>query len=116
LGYRPTKVSRSAAIPFAPVDERYVKGKVRAGFYASETELVKDAVRHMREEEERHKRFLAAVRMGDEQIARGETVAYTKDLLEHMTKNAMARAQKGDTPNPDVTPSVPRRPFQASGV
>ena len=61
-------------VRFSEVDENYIKNKVLSGFYASENEVVRDAVRRMREEEERIARFQAAVRIGDEQIERGETV------------------------------------------
>ena len=53
-------------LKFAPVDEKFIKEKIDSGFYSSETELVKDAVRHMREEEAKFNRFEAAVRIGDE--------------------------------------------------
>lgn len=88
---------------FAPIDQRYIKEKVESGFYSSETELVKDAVRHMREEEEKLKHFQDAVQIGDAQIAQGKTVPYNKDMIEKATKNAIKRAQNGEKPNPDVT-------------
>ena len=90
-------------LKFAPIDEKYIKEKVNLGFYSSETELVKDAVRHMREEDERIKRFQAAVRIGDQQIDNGETVPYSKSLMEKATKSVTKRARKGEKPNPDVT-------------
>lgn len=90
-------------LKFASVDEKYIKEKIKSGFYSNETELVKDAVRHMREEDEKIKRFQAAVRIGDEQIDNGETVPYSKDLMEKATKSAIKRARKGEKPNPDVT-------------
>ena len=91
-------------LKFAPVDEKFIKEKVNLGFYSVETELVKDAVRRMREEEERIKRFQAAIRIGDEQIANGETIPYSKDLMDKATKSASNRAQNGEKPNPDVIP------------
>ena len=69
-------------VRFSDVDEHYIKGKVESGFYTSENEVVRDAVRRMREEEERIARFQASVRIGDEQIERGETVPYSKELME----------------------------------
>lgn len=87
------------------VDETYIKGKVESGFYTSENEAVRDAVRRMREEEERIARFQAAVRIGDEQIARGETVPYSQELMEQMRQRAVERAAQGaKIDNPDVLP------------
>lgn len=87
------------------VDENYIKGKVERGFYTSENEAVRDAVRRMREEEERIARFQAAVRIGDEQIERGETVPYSQELMEQIGQRAVERAQQGKKiDNPDVLP------------
>ena len=92
-------------VRFSDVDENYIKGKVERGFYTSENEVVRDAVRRMREEEERIARFQAAVRIGDEQIERGETVPYSKELMEQIGQRAVQRAQLGTKiDNPDVLP------------
>ena len=53
-------------VRFSEVDEHYIKSKVESGLYTSENEVVRDAVRRMREEDERIARFQAAVRLGDE--------------------------------------------------
>ncbi len=36
-------------VNFPPVDEAYIKAKVADGFYSNATELVRDAVRRLRE-------------------------------------------------------------------
>jgi antitoxin ParD1/3/4 len=60
----------------------------------------------MREEEERIARFQAAVRIGDEQIERGDTVPYSKELMEQISQRAVQRAKQGKPiDNPDVLPS-----------
>jgi antitoxin ParD1/3/4 len=93
-------------VRLSEVDENYIKGKVESGFYTSENEVVRDAVRRMREEEERIARFQAAVRIGDEQIERGDTVPYSKELMEHISQRAVQRAKQGKPiDNPDVLPS-----------
>ena len=85
-------------VRFPEVDAQYIKGKVESGFYTSENEAIRDAVRRMREEEERIARFQAAVRIGDEQIERGETVPYSKELMEEIGQRAVQRATQGSTP------------------
>lgn len=93
-------------VRLSEVDENYIKGKVESGFYTSENEVVRDAVRRMREEEERIARFQAAVRIGDEQIERGDTVPYSKELMEQISQRAVQRAKQGQPiDNPDVLPS-----------
>lgn len=92
-------------VRFSEVDEHYIKGKVESGVYTSENEVVRDAVRRMREEDERIARFQAAVRLGDEQIARGETVPYSKELMEQIGQRAVQHAKQGHKiDNPDVLP------------
>ena len=87
------------------VDENYIKGKVESGFYTSENEVVRDAVRRMREEEERIAGFQAAVRLGDEQIERGETVPDSQELMAQISQRAVQRAKQGKkVDNPDVLP------------
>ena len=92
-------------VRFPEVDENYIKGKVTSGFYTSENEVVRDAVRRMREEEQRMARLQAAVRIGDEQIAHGDTVPYSKELLDHIGQRAVQRAKQGKKiDNPDAIP------------
>ena len=50
-------------------------------------------------------RFQAAVRIGDEQLERGETVPYSKELMEQIGQCAMQSAKQGKkTDNPEVIP------------
>ena len=92
-------------LKFAHIDEKFIKEKVESGFYSNETELVKDAVRHMREEEEKFQRFQAAVRIGDEQIASGKTAPYSQELMKKIEQRAVSKAQQGKkVKNSDVLP------------
>jgi hypothetical protein len=44
-----------------------------------------------------------AVRVGDDQLDRGEGADYTPELLEKITEMALANANHGKKINPDVT-------------
>ena len=48
-------------IIFPPVDDGYIKTKVESGYYSNATEMVRDAVRRMREQDDQHARLLAAL-------------------------------------------------------
>jgi antitoxin ParD1/3/4 len=91
-------------INFPAVDEAYIKQKVEAGFYSNATELVRDAVRRMREAEEQRQALQAAVQIGEEQIARGEYRAYTPELFAEIKRNARDKVKRGQKPNADVLP------------
>lgn len=83
-------------VRFADVDEIFIKTEVQSGFYSNETELVRDAVRRMREEKERARRFQDAVARGIQAVERGETVALTPDLLQEIKQDAIHKARNGE--------------------
>ena len=91
-------------INFPPVDEQYIKGKIDAGFYSNATELVRDAVRRLREADEKRQDLLAAVQLGEEQIAQGHYKHYTPELFETIKQNSIEKAQRNQPLNPDVLP------------
>jgi putative addiction module CopG family antidote len=92
-------------IELAPVDEKYIKESVKNGYYRSEAEAVRDAVRRARElEEAKHSRLLAALEVGEKDIREGRTVLYTPDLIKESTARARKMVADGQAPNPDVLP------------
>jgi antitoxin ParD1/3/4 len=91
-------------INFPAVDETYIKQKVDSGVYSNATELVRDAVRHMREADEQQQALLAAVQIGEAQIERGEYRRYTPELFEEIKRNARDKVARDHQPNPDVLP------------
>jgi antitoxin ParD1/3/4 len=84
--------------------EQYLQSKVGTGFYSNASEVVRDAIRRMCEEDEKLSALRTAVRVGDEQLDRGEGVPYTPERLEVLTEKAFANSRQGKKVNPDVTP------------
>ena len=70
--------------------ETFIKGKVSSGFYGNATEVIRDTIRRMQADEFRASAWQAAVKVGDEQIERGEGIAYTPERLNTITKRAKA--------------------------
>lgn len=92
-------------IELAAVDERYIKERVKDGFYRSEAEAVRDAVRRAREQDEaKRERLLEALRLGQADIATGRTTPYTPALLDQIEQEARQHAAEGRKPSPDVIP------------
>jgi len=91
-------------IKFSPVDEGYIKAKVEGGYYSNATELVRDAVRRLRELDDKHARLLTALEIGERAVAAGRTAAYTPELLGQIEQEARAHAAQGSKPDPDVVP------------
>ena len=58
----------------------------------------------MREQDDHHSRLLAALELGERDIAAGCTVPYTPDLLEQVEQEARKHAANNRPANPDVIP------------
>ncbi|WP_374090139.1 type II toxin-antitoxin system ParD family antitoxin [Methylomicrobium lacus] len=82
--------------------EQYLQSKVGTGFYSNASEVVRDAIRRMREEDEKLTALRAAVQVGDDQLERGEGIPYTPERLETITAKAFANSRQGKKVNPDV--------------
>ncbi len=90
-------------INFPPVDESYIKAKIAEGFYSNAAELVRDAVRRLREQDDnKHARLMAALEVGQQAIREGRTALYTPELLDQIEQEARQHAAEGRKPNPDV--------------
>jgi len=79
-------------INFPPVDAAYIKTKVESRYYSNATEMVRDAVRRLRQQDEHPGRLLAALEIGERDIAAGRTVSYTPDLLKQIEQEARTQA------------------------
>lgn len=83
-------------IAFSAVDANFIKAKVKEGYYSNATELVRDAVRRLREANDSHyATFMTAIAEGDADIAAGRYDEYTPELLANIEKEALAKHHKG---------------------
>jgi antitoxin ParD1/3/4 len=91
-------------INLSPEMEKFVQSKVDTGFYSNASEVVRDAIRRMRDEEEKVAAMRAALKFGDDQLDKGQGVAYTSDLMKRTAEKAKDNARRGRKVNPDVIP------------
>lgn len=91
-------------INLSPEIEHYLQAKVGTGFYSNASEVIRDAIRRMREEDEKLEKLRAAVQIGDEQLERGEGIVYSASRLEAITEKALSNARNGKKVSADVTP------------
>ncbi|MEC4748563.1 type II toxin-antitoxin system ParD family antitoxin [Methylomicrobium sp. Wu6] len=84
--------------------EQYLQSKVGTGFYSNASEVVRDAIRRMREEDEKLAVLRAVVQIGDDQLERGEGTPYAPERLESITAKAFANSRQDKKVNPDVAP------------
>jgi antitoxin ParD1/3/4 len=71
-------------VRFAEVDENFIEEAVRSGFYANATELVRDAVRRLREQNVVSSPFYQAVMEGVRDIENGRTRPLTPALMREL--------------------------------
>ena len=91
-------------VNLSPELEGFIKSKVAGGFYGNATEVIRDAIRRMQAEENRVAAWQAAIKLGDDQLDRGEGVAYTRDELKDITQSAIEAMHSGKAMDPDVLP------------
>lgn len=91
-------------INLSPEIEQYLQIKVGTGFYSNASEVVRDAIRRMWEEDQKLEKLRAAVQIGDEQLERGEGIVYSASRLEAITEKALSNARNGKKVSADVTP------------
>jgi len=99
-------------IRFAEADQNFISTQAQQGFYTNETEVVRDAVRRLREQREvQQSAFYRAVEKGLEQVERGETIPFSRELMEEINSQAIARVASGEkiTYDPDVIPPANAR-------
>ncbi|MGT2477309.1 type II toxin-antitoxin system ParD family antitoxin [Paraburkholderia terrae] len=89
-------------VNFAPVDENFIRKSVDGGLYSNANELVRDAVRRLRESEERHIELMAAIQLGEDDIAQGRTATYSKETMRAIRDRVLKRAASGEKPKSDV--------------
>ncbi len=87
--------------------EAYVQFKIASGLYSNGAEVIRDALRHMMQDDEEALRTLRlrdALALGFEQIERGEGSAYTSEMMDQLKQRAEERAAAGHNPKADVVP------------
>ncbi len=94
----------SMHVNLSPEMESFVKSKVATGFYGNATEVIRDALRRMQAEDGRVAAWKAAVKVGDDQLDRGEGIAYTAATLKEIAESAIDTLHSGEPMDPDVLP------------
>jgi putative addiction module CopG family antidote len=85
--------------------EAYIQYKIDSGLYSNGAEVIRDALRHMMQEDEESGKALRlreAVQAGFEQLAQGEGIEYRPGLMQQMKEQARAKAQQGQNPKAEV--------------
>ncbi|MDQ3695886.1 MAG: type II toxin-antitoxin system ParD family antitoxin [Chloroflexota bacterium] len=90
-------------VSLTPRLEAMIREKVASGRYNNSSEVVREALRLLEEQEKLH-RLRAAIAIGQEQIRRGEGMLFTPELMAEIDREVDERVRRGDTPSADVCP------------
>ena len=91
-------------VNLSPEMEGFIKSKVASGFNGNATEVIRDAVRRMQAEESRVAAWQAAIEVGDDQLNRGEGIAYTPQALNDIIQSAINTLHSGAPTDADALP------------
>lgn len=91
------------SIQLPPASEQKILQKVESGRYRDPAEVVNLAL-ELLDEHERLTELRAAIAMGDEQIARGDVVTWTPDMMGRLKREAAANVAGGKAIKADVRP------------
>jgi len=83
-------------VRFADADQNFISSQAEQGFYSNETEVVRDAVRRLRElKEAQTSGFYRAALKGHEQIEQGLTIPYSRELIEQIAAQSEENVKSG---------------------
>jgi antitoxin ParD1/3/4 len=68
------------------------------------TEVIRDAIRRMQAEESRVAAWQAAIKVGGDQLNRGEGIAYSPEAMNDITQSAISAMHSGTPMDADVLP------------
>ena len=91
------------SVTLSPRAEAMIEQRIAAGSYRDVDELIEDALQAL-DERERLARLRAAIASSDAQIARGEGIPYTDNLMDEIEREAEEALLRGELPEPDVCP------------
>lgn len=90
-------------VSLTPQLEALIREKVATGRYNNSSEVVREALRLM-EEQDKRDRLRMALAVARESAARGDVQPWTPERLDEIWRSAVAGSEAGEKPNPDVLP------------
>lgn len=91
-------------VNLSPEMEGFIKSKVASGFYSNATEVIRDAIRRMQADDLRAHAFRAAVQVGEDQLRRGEGIAFDEASMDDIESEARENLRRDAPIDPNVVP------------
>jgi antitoxin ParD1/3/4 len=92
------------SIQLPPDVEASIRRKVQRGQFPDEGEVVREAIRLLDERESQLDVLRAKIRVGLDQLDRGEGIEMTPEAWDELDREVDDRLSRGVAPNPDVIP------------
>jgi len=87
-------------VSLTPELESIIQAKVKSGYYSNASEVIRDAIRRLHEQDSLSGQLKIALQAGMQSIQQGNTVPYDMNAIR---QQAEADDQQGKSINPDVT-------------
>jgi Arc/MetJ-type ribon-helix-helix transcriptional regulator len=100
IGYAQEKLIM--AIPIPADVEASLRQFVERGQYDDPESALREAVHLLETQERRREELRQKIRVGIEQVERGDVIEWSEELRAEIKASAIARAARGETPDPDV--------------
>ena len=86
-------------VSLTPELERLVNEKVESGLYQTASEVVREALRLLKERDQAREHLRADVQAGFDQLARGEGRTYDKTSARHLAEQVKSRGRAARAKN-----------------
>lgn len=92
------------SVTLTPQIEDQIRQLVESGAYPNANAVIQDALGLLKQRRDRFETLRAKIRVGLDQLDRGEGIPLTPELLDEIDREVDERLRRGDRPNPDVCP------------
>ena len=96
-------MTATVPVPVPPQMEALIRDRVASGRYADDTAVL-DAALSLLAERDKQEYLRALVDEADAEVARGELIDWTPDLMERLWDEAIVANRRGDPIDDDVLP------------
>lgn len=93
-------------VSLTPQLESLIRKKVESGRYNNASEVVRQALRLLDEEEQQEVWLRTRMAEAEEQVRRGDVMEMTADAWDDLDRDVDARVSRRESPSPDVCPSA----------
>jgi putative addiction module CopG family antidote len=92
------------SVTLSPQTEDLIRQKIASGAYPDADAVVQAGLHLLGQHHDRLNELRAKIRVGLDQIERGETIPYTDEFWDDLDRGVDEAIRRGEQPDPDVCP------------